>query len=106
MARRLRRYEILLPLSYNDGSPVEPEKFEDTRSELLSRFRGVTFDPTPRHGLWTEKGERFEDVLVRVTVDAPNTPEARRFFEEYKESLKERFQQYEVYITHHTIERV
>ena len=25
------RYEILLPLKYNDGTPVEPEKFQERR---------------------------------------------------------------------------
>ena len=29
------RYEILLPLKYNDGTPVEPEKFQATRRELV-----------------------------------------------------------------------
>lgn len=27
------RYEILLPLKYNDGTAVEPEKFEQTKNE-------------------------------------------------------------------------
>ena len=43
----IKRYEILLPLRYNDGSPVEPEKFEQTRHELIDRFHGATFDPQP-----------------------------------------------------------
>jgi len=29
------RYEILLPLNYNDGTPIEPEKFQETRRELV-----------------------------------------------------------------------
>jgi len=34
------RYEILLPLRYNDGTSVEQEKFMITRRELLARFEG------------------------------------------------------------------
>jgi len=34
----LRRYEILLPLHYNDGTPVEYQKFRFTRHELVDRF--------------------------------------------------------------------
>jgi hypothetical protein len=30
----LERYEILLPLKYNDGTPVEPEKFRQTKIEI------------------------------------------------------------------------
>jgi hypothetical protein len=29
-----RRYEILLPIRYNDGTPVEPDKFFQTQEEL------------------------------------------------------------------------
>ena len=36
------RYEILLPLQYNDGTPVEPEKFQETRRELVRRFGALT----------------------------------------------------------------
>jgi hypothetical protein len=32
------RYEILLPLNYNDGTPIEPEKFQETRRELVEQF--------------------------------------------------------------------
>ena len=34
------RYEILLPLNYNDGTPIEPEKFQETRRELVEQFGG------------------------------------------------------------------
>ena len=37
-----RRYEILLPLRYNDGKTVEPEKFFDTHEELVAVFGAVT----------------------------------------------------------------
>jgi hypothetical protein len=30
---RMRRYEILLPLAYNDGRPVEKSKFLQTVEE-------------------------------------------------------------------------
>lgn len=31
------RYEILLPLNYNDGTPIEPGKFQETRRELVEQ---------------------------------------------------------------------
>ena len=34
-----------VPLNYNDGSPVEAEKFQDLQKVLLDRFEGVTFFP-------------------------------------------------------------
>ena len=41
---KLKRYEILLPLMYNDGTVIEKEKFDQTNEELLSEFGAVTFD--------------------------------------------------------------
>ena len=41
----LERYEILLPLKYNDGTPIEPEKFQQTRKELVEKFGAITVEP-------------------------------------------------------------
>jgi hypothetical protein len=32
------RYEILLPLNYNDGTPIELEKSQETRRELVEPY--------------------------------------------------------------------
>ena len=102
----LRRYEILLPLRYNDGSPIEPEKFEQTRVELIAQFQGATFDPQPVRGFWVQQGMEYEDLLVRVIVDVEDTLEAYTFFTHFKETLKERFRQLEIWITYHDLGRV
>ena len=35
---RTKRFEILLPLNYNDGRLIEPEKFDQTAEESCDRF--------------------------------------------------------------------
>lgn len=45
-----RRYEILLPLTFNDGRPIPGEAFEQTREELVARFSGVTLLPGSNRG--------------------------------------------------------
>ena len=52
MPKRLKRYEILLPLKYNDGTEVEQGKFHETRGELIDRFGAVTIEPVPSKGFW------------------------------------------------------
>ena len=99
-----RRYEILLPLKYNDGRPIGDEPFNLTRQELVEQFEGVSFQPEPVHGLWINKGEHYEDVLVRVTVDVEDTPENRQFFIDFKNILLERFEQIEIYIVSYSVE--
>lgn len=38
------RYEILLPLRYNDGRPVEAAKFLQTHLDLIESFGANTID--------------------------------------------------------------
>jgi hypothetical protein len=104
--RWLRRYEILLPLKYNEGTPVEREKFQATWKELVQHFGGVTVETQVLKGFWRHEAVDYEDELLRVVVDAPDTPEAGAFFREWKETLKERFRQIDLWITSHAIEVV
>ena len=38
------RYEIFLPLFYNDGRRIEEEKFTETDQELVARFDTTSTD--------------------------------------------------------------
>jgi hypothetical protein len=60
-----RRYEILLPTRYNDGTPVESEKFFETQEELVAKFGALTTSPEPLQGVWMHQGHRFEDQHLR-----------------------------------------
>ena len=72
-----RRYEILLPLQFNDGTPVPKALLAATLLELEARFGAVSCETQIIHGRWRSQGEAFEDDLVRVYVDAEHTPEVR-----------------------------
>jgi len=93
-----RRYEILLPTRYNDGTPVEPAEFLLVNSELAARFGAVSFLPEIIHGVWLQQGQRFEDENVRLFVDVEDSPAAEQFFKNYKETLKHRFRQLDIWI--------
>lgn len=90
---RKRRYEILLPLKFNDGKPVPDECLNQTREDLLGRFDGLTVHPRALLGLWQHEGQHYEDELVRFTVDVEDTEENQFFFINRKATLLERFQQ-------------
>jgi hypothetical protein len=100
---RFVRYEILLPLFYNDGSPVEAHKFEQTREELLAQFDALSLEPGGVRGTWIHEHKRYEDPLVRYFVDCPDTISNRRFFRSFKASLKDRFAQLDIWITAHRV---
>lgn len=50
-------------------------------------------------GQWRHLGELYRDELIRVFVDVPDTAENRQFFVDFKERLKERFQQLDIWMT-------
>jgi hypothetical protein len=101
---RKKRYEMLLPLKFNDGSAVDPELFEQTREELIAQFGAIAVQPGIVHGVWIHQGIRYEDELLRLVIDVEDSPESQRFLVSFKAVLLERFQQIEIYIASYPIE--
>ena len=100
----LRRYEILVPLLFNDGSPVPESLLAQTFTELRARFGAASWETQVVQGAWEHEGATFRDNLTRFFVDVPDLPEHRAFFKEFKQTLKLRFQQVEVWITSHEVD--
>ena len=100
---RTKRYEILLPLNYNDGRLIEAAKFDQTAEELCDRFGGVTQDTVRITGTWKYGGTRYRDDLLRMRIDT-NDPSANAFLQAQKEVWKVRFQQIDIWITAFEIE--
>lgn len=98
------RYEILLPLRYNDGRSVEAAKFLQTHLDLIEGFGADTIDVVAALGSWKYEGVLYEDVLLRMTIDVQGSLQADDFFREYKEVLKARFQQIDIWISSHEIQ--
>ena len=101
-----RRYEILLPLKFNDGRDVPGDLLKETWSDLLARFDGFSFTPQPIQGQWRHEGTTYEDATLRLIVDVEDLPENREFFVDFKPTLLKRFDQLEIYIVSYPIERI
>jgi hypothetical protein len=104
MSSSLRRFEILLPLRSNDGQPIADELFGQTIQEIRAQFGAVSSKTQIIRGVWEHEGQVFRDELVRLFVDVPDAPASREFFGRYKEQLKARFGQLEIWITTYPIE--
>ncbi len=100
----LRRYEILLPLLYNDGNPIPETLLSETFVELRAGFGSASWETQTVHGLWEHEGTIYRDNLTRFFVDVPDLPEHRAFFKDFKEQLKQRFNQLDVWITSHPVD--
>ena len=104
MSKSLRRYEILLPLRFNDGRAVPDDIVAETLLEVEQRFGAVSAETQTIRGLWHHEGESYRDDLVRVFVDVADEAEHRKFFLEFKERLKARFQQIDIWMATYPIE--
>jgi hypothetical protein len=104
MQKRSRRFELLLPTQFNDGQLVPSEAFVDTLLEIEERFGAVSSETQFVRGQWHHKGQLFRDESIRVFVDVEDTPDNLRFFVEFKERLKVRFQQIDIWMTTYPVE--
>jgi hypothetical protein len=100
----LRRYEILVPLVFNDGTPVPEALLAETFAELRVHFGAASWETQVLRGVWEQEGAIYQDNLTRFFVDVPDVPEHRQFFKEFKQRLKQRFQQLDVWITSHPVD--
>lgn len=97
--------QIILPRYTNDGRAIAARLFRDVRQTLLDRFGGVTaFTRAPAEGLWQDgsRVERDEVVLYEVMADELE----RDWWAAYRKELEGSFQQQEVVIRAHPIERL
>jgi hypothetical protein len=104
MSRSLRRFEILLPLRFNDGQSVPDDLIAGLLLQLEQRFGAVSAETQRIEGRWRQEGQTYRDELIRVFVDAPDTPDARQFFLGFKETLKGSLKQIDIWMTTYPIE--
>lgn len=100
------RYEIYVPLNYNDGTLVEPEKVYQTTQELMMKFKGLTTYPVSlkASGLWEDGNGFYQDELILYRVDIEAKFDLLDFIIGYKDKLKDDYKQVEIYITRQRIE--
>ena len=104
MNASFRRFEILLPRRFNNDQLVPDELIADTLLELEARFGAVSAETQSIRGMWRHEDQLYRDELILVFVDTLDVPESREFFREFKERLKARFQQIDIWMTTYPIE--
>jgi hypothetical protein len=94
----VKEYDLYIPLTYNDGTPIERIKLVRLRNRLLRQFGGLTFFPQRNEGFWTVAGVTYQDAIVIYRVIAGDVRAARRFLRRLKEQLKGELDQEEILI--------
>jgi hypothetical protein len=104
MKQHWRRYEMLVPLAFNDGKPVPLKWLGEAVLELADRFDGASQETQVIKGHWRHGGVIYRDKLARLVVEVPGTAENRRWMKQYKQRWKERLKQIELWMVSYRIE--
>ena len=104
MSSRWRRFEVLLPLQFNDGRDVPPEWLADAVLEIVDRFGAASYETQKVEGHWRHEGVLYRDSLVRLVVDVPDTASNRRWMKEFKSRWISRLEQLELWLVSYRID--
>ena len=104
MSSKWRRFEVLLPLQFNDGRPVPPEWIAEAVLEIVDRFGAASYETQKVEGHWRHGGVIYRDDLVRIVVDAPDLAKNRQWMKSFKSRWKGRLEQLELWLTSYRIE--
>jgi len=102
----MRKYEIYLPLKYNDSKQIEPEKIKQIREELIGVFGAITVSSrsSPYQGTWKYGGVEYIDDIIKVEIVTSADKVTKKFLKDFKERLKESLRQVDILITTHGIQ--
>ena len=104
MSSKRRRFEVLLPLRFNDGREVPKNLLGEAVQELFDRFGAVSVEKESVEGRWRHRGLDYRDDLSLIVVDVADTVKIRRWMRAYKTRWKKRLQQIELWMVSYRIE--
>ncbi len=102
----MREFDILVPLSHNDGRPIAPELYQELQRRLLRQFEGMLFFPQPNKGYWKMGGVLYYDEIVVYRVLAERRKTALRFLTPLKKWMERVFEQEEILIIERKVGQV
>ncbi len=104
MSSNWRRFEVLLPLRFNDGREVPGEWLAEAVLEVVDRFGAASYETQKVEGHWRHGGVMYRDDLVRTVVDVADAPENRGWFEEFKGRWKTRLEQLDLWVVSYQVD--
>ena len=104
MSSRWRRFEVLLPLRFNDGRDIPGEWIAEAVLEIVDHFGAASYETQKVEGHWRHSGILYRDDLVRVVVDVPDSTRNRQWMREFKDRWKVRLEQLELWLVSYRID--
>jgi hypothetical protein len=104
MSSKWRRFEVLLPLQFNDGSDVPAELLAEAVLEIVDHFGAASYETQKVEGHWRHGGVLIRDNLVKLIVDSPDVPTHRKWMRLYKERWRSRLEQVELWMISYAVD--
>ena len=104
MSSRWRRFEVLLPLRFNDGRPVPEEWLAEAILELVDHFGAASYETQKVEGHWRDGGVQYRDDLVRMFVDVPDVAGNRQWMREFKRRWQTRLEQLALWMVSYRVD--
>jgi hypothetical protein len=104
MSSKWRRFEVLLPLQFNDGREINPDWLADAVLEIVDHFGAASYETQKVEGHWRQGEVVYRDNLVKIVVDVPDSAAHRNWMKQYKARWKTRLEQLELWMVSYRIE--
>ena len=103
MSSKWRRFEVLLPLQFNDGRDVPPEWLADAVLEVVDQFGAASYESQQIEGHWQHADTLYRDNLVRLTIDVPDLPQNRVWMKAFKKRWMAKLDQLDLWMVSYFI---
>lgn len=104
MSNKWRRFEVLLPLQFNDGREVPADWLAEAVLEIVDQFGAASYETQKVEGHWRSGGVLYRDTLVRLVVDVPDSVKNRQWMKKFKSRWKARLEQLELWMVSYRID--
>ncbi len=104
MNSKLRRFEILLPLQFNDGREIPPDWLAEAVLEIVGKFDAASYETQKVEGHWRHQGILYRDNLVKIVIDAADEETNREWMRDYKARWKAKLEQLDLWLVSYTID--
>jgi hypothetical protein len=104
MNNKLRRFEILLPLQFNDGREIPADWLAEAVLEIVENFGAASYETQKVEGHWRYQGVLYRDNLVKIVIDTPDEEENRQWMREYKTRWKTKLEQLDLWLVSYIID--
>lgn len=104
MSKKWRRFEVLLPLQFNDGRAVPPDWLAEAVLEVVDHFGAAGYEAQGVEGHWRHGGVQYRDNLVKIVVDVPDLVKHRRWMLNFKSRWKLRLEQLDLWLVSYRVE--